>query len=470
MVSAKQKKTLKKFLSLATNPEEVFTYDELMGYLFGIAMTPDILLPSEWLPAIFGNEEPQYSSPEQAQEMIDCLMQVYNSCISAFQAGSLELPFDVSRLKAKDYESISDWLYGFEAALALRPEIWEPEEQPHLSAELINELYSSLMIVQGLTDPETADSIIENMPEEIARETFPPGDAREEPAKTLQLYAILLASLPKAVNSLQRYARIIERKLQQKGPAQTIPLPIRPPKIASNDPCHCKSCGDDKNSCCPSNIDARSPGTASQPVKKAKVIQGNFPQRPGKTAAPTVIYQLKISLMRAKPPIWRRVQVPAATTLLELHTIIQHCMGWSDSHLHQFIIDKIAYALPDEEDGGYLPAGRDERRFSLEALEKQLQPHFRYIYDFGDSWEHRIDVEKIVKAEEGSPHAVLLAGKRACPPEDIGGIYSYMGLVEILDDPDDEQYNQAVALLGEDFQPEEFSKKEIAMINSLLKA
>ncbi len=263
MVSAKQKKTLKKFLCLATNPEEAFTYDELMGYLFGIAMTPDILLPSEWLPAIFGSEEPQYSSPEQAQEMVGCLMQVYNTCISAFQAGSLELPFDVSRLKAKDYESIYDWLFGFEAALALRSEIWEPEDLRHLSAELANELYSSLMIVQGLTDPETADSIIENMPEEIARETFPPGDAREEPAKTLQLHAILLASLPKAVNCLQRYARIIERKLQQKGPAQTIPLPIRSQKKEANDPCHCKSGSNDTNCCCPGTMGAKAPGPPS---------------------------------------------------------------------------------------------------------------------------------------------------------------------------------------------------------------
>jgi len=468
MITVKQKKILKKFLSLAAKPEDAFTYDQLRGYLFGIAITPDILLPSEWLPIISGGEGPEYASLDQAEETVGCLMQVYNTFISAFQAGNLEFPYDVFNLKSKDYESIYEWVFGFDSALALRPEIWEPEELPDLSEEMASDVFSSLMVIQGLIDPEATTDIIAEMPAEIAKEVFP-GVELEEHDKAVKMHAILLASLPMTIDTLQNYARTMAKKGQQKPSRQAIPLPIRSVKIRRNDPCPCNS-GKKFKKCC--GQDGKSAGdlaTPTRPAKKAKVIQGNFPQHSKKSTAPVPVYQLKISLEGAKPPIWRRIQIPGSATLLELHTIIQHCMGWTDSHLHTFIIDNTLYAPPDEEESWQTT--HDESRYTLRDLEKQLHPYFRYTYDFGDNWEHRITIEKILNPEEGSPHAVLLTGKRACPPEDIGGIYSYMELLKSINAPEiADEHEQAMTILGENFQPERFSKEEISEINDILKA
>ncbi len=466
MITAKQKKILNKFLSLAPKPEDAFTYDELMGYMFGLAMTPDILLPNEWLPVISGGEPPEYTSLGQAQEMMGCLMQVYNTFISAFQAGCLKFPYDVLHLKSKDYDSICGWVFGFDEALALRPDIWEPEERPHLAEEMANDVFSGLMVIQGFTDPQTATDIIEGLSEEIVRQIFPGFDP-EEPDKAAQLHAMLLVSLPRAVDSLQKYAKIIEQKRQQKISRQAIPLPIRSAKAGRNGPCPGNSGKKDKKCCDRSGKDSSNAITPPQPAGKAKVIQGNFPQHPKKSATSGPVYQLKISLKGAKPPIWRRIQIPGSTTLLGLHIIIQHCMGWTDTHLHHFIIDSTFYALPEEEDSWQ--ENRDESRYTLRDLAEQLQPYFHYTYDFGDNWEHRITVEKILTPAEGISHAVLLTGKRACPPEDIGGIYSYLEFLASINDPENEDYEQALAFLGEDFQPERFSKEDISEINDILK-
>lgn len=467
MITAKQKKTLKKLLSLAPTPEETFTYDELLGYLFGVAITPDIILPSEWLPAIFGGEAPVYDSMDQVQEMHGCLMQVYNIFNAAFHAGTLAFPYDFTRLNAKDFDSINEWVFGFEEAMTLRSEIWEPEEQPHLPKEMANDVFSSLMVIQGLTDPEAADEIFGGLPQELSLDTFPGLDA-EDDDKSAQLYALLLASLPTAIETLQNYAQFIEAKRQRNLTGRNTPIPIRSQKTGRNDPCPCKS-GKKFKKCCGSgegNTDIIQPLAA--PAKKAKIIQGTFPQHSKKPSIPAPVYQLKIALQRAKPPIWRRIQVPGATNLFDLHTIIQDCMGWTDSHLHQFIIDGTFYCLPDEED--LWQENQDERRYTLHDLAKVIQPSFRYIYDFGDDWDHKITVEKILEPSEGSPHAVLLTGKRACPPEDIGGVYGYRDCLEILGDPHHPEHEETLEWLGEDFQPEKFGKTEIAKINDTLKA
>lgn len=466
MIKANQKKTLKKLLSLAPVPEEAFTYDELLGYLFGIAITPDLILPSEWQPHIFGGESPVYDSMKQAQEMQTCLFEVYNAFNAAFHAGTLAFPYDFSNLRPKNFESIGEWVLGFEAALALRPELWEPEES-RLPREMVDDVFSSLMVIQGLTDPEAADEIFGGLTGELSKDGFPGLDFFGDDDSSAQLYALLVASLPNAVETLQNYAKFIENKRQRNLAGKSAPIPIRSVKTGRNDPCPCKSGKKYKKCCSNGQEDSATVAPPAAPAKKAKIIHGVFPQHPKKTAAPAPVYQLKIALQGTKPPIWRRVQVPGATNLFDLHTIIQDCMGWTDSHLHQFIIARTAYCLPDEED--LWRETRDERAYTLHDLEKEIQPSFRYIYDFGDDWDHKITVEKILGPEEGSPHAVLLTGKRTCPPEDVGGVYGFMDCLEILGDPDHSEHEETLEWLGEDFQPEKFGKAEIAEINTILK-
>jgi hypothetical protein len=106
-----------------------------------------------------------------------------------------------------------------------------------------------------------------------------------------------------------------------------------------------------------------------------------------------LIYQLKVTLRGSRPPIWRRVLVPGKFSLHKLHQVIQLAMGWTDSHLHQFIIDGQYYSIPSPED--FEPV-MDERRHSLSQIATREKSKFFYEYDFGDGWEHVIVVEKIL--------------------------------------------------------------------------
>jgi hypothetical protein len=84
-----------------------------------------------------------------------------------------------------------------------------------------------------------------------------------------------------------------------------------------------------------------------------------------------------------------------------------------------------------------------------------------YEYDFGDDWQHKITLEKILPAKEGEKYPVCIDGKRACPPEDVGGVCSYAEFLEILKDPNHEDYEESIEWAGEDFDPELFDPKSI---------
>lgn len=134
------------------------------------------------------------------------------------------------------------------------------------------------------------------------------------------------------------------------------------------------------------------------------------------------IYQLKIALQGSKPSIWRRIQIEGNTTLYTLHEIIQVVMGWSDYHLHQFTIENTYYGTPQK---SYMDFGLDVKNESTAKLRRVVKGEkfkFSYEYDFGDSWHHTLRVEKIITPEPGTKYPICLGGKRACPPEDCGGV------------------------------------------------
>lgn len=175
------------------------------------------------------------------------------------------------------------------------------------------------------------------------------------------------------------------------------------------------------------------------------------------------IYQLKVALKGIKPPVWRRVLVPGKITLLKLHKILQVVMGWTDSHLHRFIINGVSYGEPDEEFGLDF---RSERKTRLNEVVLSEGDKFDYEYDFGDSWFHAIHVEKILPSEEQFRYPVCLGGERACAPEDCGGIGGYAELLEIIMNPQHPDYEERLEWVGEDFEPKKFDLNEV---NRLLK-
>jgi hypothetical protein len=178
------------------------------------------------------------------------------------------------------------------------------------------------------------------------------------------------------------------------------------------------------------------------------------------------VYQFKITLQNSKPPIWRRIQVPETYTFWDLHVAIQDAMGWLDYHLHLFeVIDpstgmKMEIGIPEEEYGEY--GG------TIPGWKKKISDYFTmenrkadYTYDFGDNWEHKIELENILPREEDIKYPICIKGKRACPPDDCGGIWGYEDLLEIIGDPDHEEHEEMSVWIGGDFDPEHFDMKEV---------
>ena len=118
---------------------------------------------------------------------------------------------------------------------------------------------------------------------------------------------------------------------------------------------------------------------------------------------PQDIYQIKVTLRDTRPPIWRRLLVPAGLTLDALHDVLQVAMGWDDSHMHEFRIGQRRFGKPDPNDRlmGLDPIG-NERTTHLYRVLGKVGAKAMYTYDFGDSWEHAIVVEKVLPPEPGA--------------------------------------------------------------------
>ena len=164
------------------------------------------------------------------------------------------------------------------------------------------------------------------------------------------------------------------------------------------------------------------------------------------TPNPAPIYQLRIRLDRISPLIWRRLLVTNTTTIAELHTIIQIAFGWSDSHLHRFLIHAKSYAIAYL--GGMSFADNPER-VQLADFRLRTGERFFYEYNFHIPWRHEIRVEQIGTALSGHHYPVCVAGARAAPPEECAGPHAFLALrqqyhplsvierlLALIDDPD----------------------------------
>lgn len=168
--------------------------------------------------------------------------------------------------------------------------------------------------------------------------------------------------------------------------------------------------------------------------------------------------QLKVTLLHIRPAIWRRLLVPANIKLPKFHDVLQVAFNWTNSHLHAFRLRDESYEahLPDTWAGPLGGIGRrDESKFRLCDLLQAKGDRLIYEYDFGDSWEHDVRVEKVLPTIKRSP-ACCLAGARAAPPEDCGGIPGYYQLVEAMADPKHPERSHLLDWLGEPYNPEAF--------------
>jgi tRNA (cmo5U34)-methyltransferase len=174
------------------------------------------------------------------------------------------------------------------------------------------------------------------------------------------------------------------------------------------------------------------------------------------------VYQCKVSLKGLIPAIWRRIQVAGDTRLDEFHRILQTVMGWGNYHLYQFIIDGIVYGEP----AGLGPAVTPASEIKLNQVVQAKGQKFIYIYDLADDWQHVIKIEKILPPEPDVYYPVCLAGQRACPPEECGGIFEYGNLLEILQNPRHPEHREMMEPFGGEFDPEAF---DLVPINRALR-
>jgi hypothetical protein len=167
------------------------------------------------------------------------------------------------------------------------------------------------------------------------------------------------------------------------------------------------------------------------------------------------VLQVLIELDDVEPTVWRRLLLPGGADLGTVHRIFQAALGWSDSHLHSFLIGESSYGLADDPE-----QGADETSITLlEALGRH--DRFVYEYDFGDGWTHQVAVEAIFPQTDPLRFAVCLAGASACPPEDIGGPEGYRDFLVAVADPAHEDHAELIGWVGGSFDPAAFDLGEV---------
>jgi len=173
------------------------------------------------------------------------------------------------------------------------------------------------------------------------------------------------------------------------------------------------------------------------------------------------VWQLRIELLDVTSAVWRRFLVPSDIRLPALHCAFQAALGWTNSHLHAFIINGVHYAEPDPE-GIEEIEQQDERPVVLtEALGGESRS-FDYLYDFGDGWSHVAIVENMFMQSRPGRGVQCRAGEHACPPEDVGGPPGYADFLAAIADPGHPEHENLLAWCGGGFDPARF---DLAAVN-----
>ena len=173
----------------------------------------------------------------------------------------------------------------------------------------------------------------------------------------------------------------------------------------------------------------------------------------------TAIARLKVTLDHVEPKVLRRIEVPADIKLDRLHLTLQAALGWTDSHLYEIRAKDVRFGLPDPE----WPDGPlDARKARLiDVLEDAGIKTLRYLYDFGDGWEHTIKIDRLTDPEPNVACPRLIEAAGRCPPEDVGGPWGYGELIEALQDPHHERHAEMREWVGEEFDPQQFDAEAL---------
>lgn len=244
MFTPTQKKNLAILLSSVASHEGVLTLDGLHGYMFGLAITPAPIAPSEWLPGILGEDTSQVDDEREAERLLKSLFSAYNRIIKQNQDGELSFPFS-DPIKSKDVQRVQEWTRGLYQAISLCPEIWAKRYRTTARcsepSEYETEVTSCFSVVVGITDPEKITEFIQRSQDNDSQLV----------KSTAEFLARLFVLLPKSVSTIQSHGNAIRDGL-------LVPIidrlvmptePLRVEKVGRNDPCPCGS-GSKYKKCC----------------------------------------------------------------------------------------------------------------------------------------------------------------------------------------------------------------------------
>lgn len=242
MFTVGEARKLESILCKATDPDLSFNPTELHGFLFGLALTPEPVMPSEWLKVVFASDGPLFENEKDAQDGFGYLMEIYNRFITASNNDKLHFPFDYAKLTETMIIDIEEWAYGLLEALSLRPHNWGMayEESENDIPEEMLEVMNACIVIRAAAFEEERDDVFEPLP-------------GAEPKSDEDVYIFIVKALPACVDILRAHAKTLREAflagLQESSHETTV---RREPKVGRNDPCPCGS-GRKYKKCCGAN-------------------------------------------------------------------------------------------------------------------------------------------------------------------------------------------------------------------------
>jgi hypothetical protein len=185
---------------------------------------------------------------------------------------------------------------------------------------------------------------------------------------------------------------------------------------------------------------------------------GSGPKKPADR-----VLQLRLQVTGCRPPIWRRLLVRESMWLSRLHDSVQLCFDWFDYQTHAFGIGGHRYGNPLKREEFVID---DDRDVKLSDLDLEKVPHFSYGYHFGEGWQVEIVVEQWLPLERGRQYPCCVAGERAGPPEDCGGVDAYQDMLSCIQDPHTELGREWLDWLGPEYDSE---RCDLVVMNKGLK-
>ncbi|MFA5264968.1 MAG: plasmid pRiA4b ORF-3 family protein [Opitutaceae bacterium] len=186
--------------------------------------------------------------------------------------------------------------------------------------------------------------------------------------------------------------------------------------------------------------------------------QGPAPKKSAERAL-----QLRLQVVGCQPPVWRRLRIKESMWLSRLHDSIQLLFDWYDYQTHAFTFGDLRYGNPLKRDHFII---NDDRDMKVSDLNLESQARFTYGYHFGEGWQVEVMVEMVLPVEKRQPYPFCMAGERAGPPEDCGGLDAFHDMLACIQEPETELGREWLDWLGPDYDPK---RCDLDVINKALK-